>query len=145
MEKEYFIRLYSIRRIVIMVELTNTRKRNEETIFNSTNRWRHASLNFKYWLSDVLSIEMCIQGGSVGNTISPIDLAQSKSMSSSSYIMWVGCWTLPLWATSKWGGGITSSLFSYTSLGGTSPTFWGILGLGWPYPVVCWTCRATSN
>ena len=61
MEQEFLKCFYSTRRTVSMVELTNTRQRNEETVFDFINRWRHASLNCKDRLSEASSIEMCIQ------------------------------------------------------------------------------------
>ena len=44
-----------------MVELTNTRQRNEETVFDFINRWRHASLNCKDRLNEASVVDMCIQ------------------------------------------------------------------------------------
>ncbi|KAK4718324.1 hypothetical protein R3W88_016662 [Solanum pinnatisectum] len=61
-ESEFLNRFYSTRRTVSMVELTNTHQRNEESVFNFINRWRHASLNCKDRLSEASGIEMCIQG-----------------------------------------------------------------------------------
>ena len=61
LEHEFLNRFYSTRRIVSMVELTNTRQRKDEPVIDFINRWRNASLNCKNKLSEASSIEMCIQ------------------------------------------------------------------------------------
>ena len=45
-----------------IVELTNTRQRNDKPIIDFINRWRNASLNCKDRLSEASAIEMCVQG-----------------------------------------------------------------------------------
>ena len=62
MEQEFLNRFYRTRRTVSLVELTNTRQRNKETVFDFINRWRHESLNCKDRLSEASGTEMCIPG-----------------------------------------------------------------------------------
>ena len=44
LEHEFLNRFYSTRRIVSMVELTNTRQRKDEPVIDFINRWRNAAL-----------------------------------------------------------------------------------------------------
>ncbi|KAL0297868.1 UNVERIFIED_CONTAM: hypothetical protein Sangu_3175400 [Sesamum angustifolium] len=62
LEQEFLNRFYSTRRIVSMVELTNSRQWKEEPVIDYINRWRNLSLNCKDRLSEASAIEMCIQG-----------------------------------------------------------------------------------
>ncbi|KAL0333103.1 UNVERIFIED_CONTAM: hypothetical protein Scaly_2211800 [Sesamum calycinum] len=62
LEQEYLNRFYSTRRIVSMVELTNSRHWKEEPVVDYINRWRNLSLNCKDRLSEASAIEICIQG-----------------------------------------------------------------------------------
>ncbi|KAM1056648.1 hypothetical protein ACFX13_030790 [Malus domestica] len=50
------------RRIVSMLELTSTKQWREEPVMDYINRWRNLSLDCKDRLSEISSIEMCIQG-----------------------------------------------------------------------------------
>ncbi|XP_070057590.1 uncharacterized protein [Nicotiana tomentosiformis] len=62
LEQEFLNRFYCTRHTVSMVELTSTRQPKGEPVIDFINRWRNASLNFKYRLSEAFGIEMCIQG-----------------------------------------------------------------------------------
>ncbi|KAK6160329.1 hypothetical protein DH2020_003710 [Rehmannia glutinosa] len=62
LEREFLNRFYSTRRTVSMIELTNSRQLNEESVIDYINRWRNLSLNCKDQLSEASAIEMCIQG-----------------------------------------------------------------------------------
>ncbi|KAL0418995.1 UNVERIFIED_CONTAM: hypothetical protein Sradi_1313000 [Sesamum radiatum] len=62
LEQEFLNRFYNTRRIVSMVELTNSRQWKEEPVVDYINRWRNLSLNCKDRLSEASAIEMCIQG-----------------------------------------------------------------------------------
>ncbi|KAM1890915.1 hypothetical protein ACFX14_034256 [Malus domestica] len=45
-----------------MLELTSTKQWKEEPVMDYINRWRNLSLDCKDRLSEISSIEMCIQG-----------------------------------------------------------------------------------
>ncbi|KAM1760240.1 hypothetical protein ACFX12_003132 [Malus domestica] len=62
LEREFLNRFYSTRRIVSMLELTSTKQWKEEPVMDYINRWRNLSLDCKDRLSEISSIEMCIQG-----------------------------------------------------------------------------------
>ncbi|KAL0442111.1 UNVERIFIED_CONTAM: hypothetical protein Sradi_0150000 [Sesamum radiatum] len=62
LEQEFLNRFYNTRRVVSMVELTNSRQWKEEPVVDYINRWRNLSLNCKDRLSEASAIEMCIQG-----------------------------------------------------------------------------------
>ncbi|KAK4397710.1 hypothetical protein Sango_1246500 [Sesamum angolense] len=62
LEQEFRSRFYSTRRIVSMVELTDSRQWKEEPVIDYINRWRNLSLNCKDRVSVTSAIEMCIQG-----------------------------------------------------------------------------------
>ncbi|KAL0434503.1 UNVERIFIED_CONTAM: hypothetical protein Slati_2784600 [Sesamum latifolium] len=62
LEQEFLNRFYSTRRIISMVELTNSRQWKEEPVIDYINRWRNLSFNCKDRLSEASTIEMCIQG-----------------------------------------------------------------------------------
>ncbi|KAM1915184.1 hypothetical protein ACFX13_035067 [Malus domestica] len=62
LEKEFLNRFYSTRRTVSMLELTSTKQWKEEPVMDYINRWRNLSLDCKDKLSEISSIEMCIQG-----------------------------------------------------------------------------------
>ncbi|XP_062028715.1 uncharacterized protein LOC133744662 [Rosa rugosa] len=62
MEKEFLNRFFSTRRIVSMLELTNTKQQNDERAVEFINRWRALSLDCKDRLSELSAVEMCIQG-----------------------------------------------------------------------------------
>ncbi|KAM1132645.1 hypothetical protein ACFX19_047713 [Malus domestica] len=62
LEKEFLNRFYSTRRTVSMLELTSTKQWREEPVMDYINRWRNLSLDCKDRLSEISSIEMCIQG-----------------------------------------------------------------------------------
>ena len=61
-EREFLNRFYNTRRIVSMMELTNTKQWKDELVLNHINRWRSLSLDCKNRLYKVLVVEMCIQG-----------------------------------------------------------------------------------
>ncbi|KAM2244974.1 hypothetical protein ACFXTI_005969 [Malus domestica] len=62
LEREFLNHFYSTRRTVSMLELTSTKQWKEEPVMNYINRWRNLSLDCKDRLSEISSIEMCIQG-----------------------------------------------------------------------------------
>ncbi|KAL6319401.1 hypothetical protein AAG906_014076 [Vitis piasezkii] len=62
MEREFLNRFYSTRRTVSMMELTNTKQWKDEPVVDYINRWRSLSLDCKDRLSEVSTVEMCIQG-----------------------------------------------------------------------------------
>ncbi|KAM1373562.1 hypothetical protein ACFX2I_024250 [Malus domestica] len=62
LEREFLNRFYSTRRTVSMLELTSTKQWREEPVMDYINRWRNLSLDCKDRLSEISSIEMCIQG-----------------------------------------------------------------------------------
>ncbi|KAH0706123.1 hypothetical protein KY285_010648 [Solanum tuberosum] len=62
MEQQFLKRFYSTRRVVSMIEIANTRQRNDEQVSDFINRWRSLSLNCKDHLSETSGIEICIQG-----------------------------------------------------------------------------------
>ncbi|XP_073137360.1 uncharacterized protein [Henckelia pumila] len=62
LEQEFLNLFYSTRRIVSMIELTNSRQWKEEPVIVYINRWRNLSLKYKDRLSESSAIEMCIQG-----------------------------------------------------------------------------------
>ena len=62
LEKEFLNRFYSTRRTVSMLELTSTKQWRDEPVVDYINRWRNLSLDCKDRLSEISSIEMCIQG-----------------------------------------------------------------------------------
>ncbi|KAM2035391.1 hypothetical protein ACFX16_038490 [Malus domestica] len=62
LEKEFLNRFYSTRRTVSMLELISTKQWRDEPVVDYINRWRNLSLDFKDRLSEISSIEMCVQG-----------------------------------------------------------------------------------
>ena len=62
MEREFLNHFYSTRRTVSMMELTNTKQWKDESVVDYINHWRSLSLDCKDRLSEVLTVEMCIQG-----------------------------------------------------------------------------------
>ncbi|KAK2975803.1 hypothetical protein RJ640_022763 [Escallonia rubra] len=62
MEREFLNRFYSTRRLVSMMELTNTRQWKYEPVVDYINRWRSLSLDCKERLSEISAVEMCMQG-----------------------------------------------------------------------------------
>ena len=62
LEKEFLNRFYSTRRTVSMLELTSTKQWRDEPVVDYINRWRNLSLDCKDRLSEISSIEMCVQG-----------------------------------------------------------------------------------
>ncbi|KAM2246588.1 hypothetical protein ACFXTI_007392 [Malus domestica] len=62
LEREFLNRFYSSGRTVSMLELTSTKQWKEEPVMDYINRWRNLSLDCKDRLSEISSIEMCIQG-----------------------------------------------------------------------------------
>ena len=53
---------YSTRHVVSMMKLTKARQGKDELVVDFINHWRSLSLNCKDRLSEISSIEMCIQG-----------------------------------------------------------------------------------
>ena len=62
MEREFLNRFYSTRRTISMMELTNTKQWKDEPVIDYINRWCSLNLDCKDRLSEVLIVEMCIQG-----------------------------------------------------------------------------------
>ncbi|XP_060175578.1 uncharacterized protein LOC132606203 isoform X1 [Lycium barbarum] len=62
LEQEFFNRFYSTRRVVSMIELTNSCQRDGEQVVDFINRCRSMRLNCKDRLSEASGIEICIQG-----------------------------------------------------------------------------------
>ena len=62
LEREFLDRFYSTRRTVSMMELTNTKQWENEPMVNYINRWCSLSLDCKDRLSEISTVEMCIQG-----------------------------------------------------------------------------------
>ncbi|KAH7840099.1 hypothetical protein Vadar_012606 [Vaccinium darrowii] len=62
MEREFLNRFYSTRRIVSMMELTNTKQWKDEPVVDYINRWRAISLDCKDRLSELSAVEMCMNG-----------------------------------------------------------------------------------
>jgi len=59
MEQEFLNRFYSIRHVVSLIELTNTRQWKEEPVLDYINRCRSLNLKCKDCLSEVSAVEMC--------------------------------------------------------------------------------------
>ena len=62
MEREILNHFYSTWRIISMMELTNTKQWKDEPVVDYINRWRFLSLECKVRSSEVLAVELCIQG-----------------------------------------------------------------------------------
>ncbi|KAL9384216.1 hypothetical protein Peur_024539 [Populus x canadensis] len=62
LEREFLNHFYSTRRVVSMIELTNTRQWKEEPIIDYSHRWRNLSLNCRDRLTETSALDMCIQG-----------------------------------------------------------------------------------
>ncbi|KAA0033630.1 ty3-gypsy retrotransposon protein [Cucumis melo var. makuwa] len=62
LEIEFLNRFYSTRRVVSMMELTNTKHRKGESVIDYINRWRALSLDCKDKLTELPAVEMCTQG-----------------------------------------------------------------------------------
>ena len=62
LEKEFLNRFYSTRHTVSMLELTSAKQWRDEPVVDYINRWRNLSLDCKDRLSEISSIEMCVQG-----------------------------------------------------------------------------------
>jgi hypothetical protein len=62
LEREFLNRFYSTRRVVSMIELTNTRQWKEELVIDYIHRWRNLSLNCRDRLTETSALDMCIQG-----------------------------------------------------------------------------------
>ncbi|TQD93937.1 hypothetical protein C1H46_020441 [Malus baccata] len=45
-----------------MLELTSTKQWRDEPVVDYINRWRNLSLDCKDMLSEISSIDMCVQG-----------------------------------------------------------------------------------
>ncbi|KAA0059023.1 ty3-gypsy retrotransposon protein [Cucumis melo var. makuwa] len=62
LERNFLNRFYSTRRIISMMELTNTRQQKGELVIDYINRWRALSLDCKDRLTELSAVEMCTQG-----------------------------------------------------------------------------------
>ncbi|KAA0041100.1 ty3-gypsy retrotransposon protein [Cucumis melo var. makuwa] len=61
LEIEFLNRFYRTKRVVSMMELTNTKQRKGEPVINYINRWRALSLDCKDKLTQLSAVEMCTQ------------------------------------------------------------------------------------
>ncbi|TYK22023.1 retrotransposon gag protein [Cucumis melo var. makuwa] len=61
LEIEFLNCFYSTRRVVSMMELTNTKQRKGEPVIDYINRWRALSLDCKDKLTELSTVEMCTQ------------------------------------------------------------------------------------
>ncbi|KAA0057875.1 retrotransposon gag protein [Cucumis melo var. makuwa] len=62
LEIEFLNRFYNTRRVVSMMELTNTKQRKGEPVIDYINQWRALSLDCKDKLTELSAVEMCTQG-----------------------------------------------------------------------------------
>ena len=62
MKCEFLNRFYSTRWTISMMELTNTKQWKNESVIDYINPWRSLILDNKDRLSEVLIVEICIQG-----------------------------------------------------------------------------------
>ena len=62
LEREFLDRFYSTHRTVSMMELTNTKQWENEPVVDYINRWHSLSLDCNDRLSEISTVEMCIQG-----------------------------------------------------------------------------------
>ena len=62
LKREFLDRFYSMRRMVSMMELTNTKQWENEPVVDYINQWRSLSLDCEDRLSKISAVEMCIQG-----------------------------------------------------------------------------------
>ncbi|KAA0035837.1 ty3-gypsy retrotransposon protein [Cucumis melo var. makuwa] len=62
METEFLNRFYSTRRVINIMELTNTKQRKGELVIDYINRWRALRLDCKDKLTELSAVEICIQG-----------------------------------------------------------------------------------
>ena len=62
MKCEFLNRFYSTRWTISMMELTNTKQWKNESVIDYINPWRSLILDNKDRLSEVLTVEICIQG-----------------------------------------------------------------------------------
>ena len=66
LKREFLDRFYSMRRMVSMMELTNTKQWENEPVVDYINQWRSLSLDCEDRLSKISAVEMCIQGMHLG-------------------------------------------------------------------------------
>ncbi|KAA0044977.1 ty3-gypsy retrotransposon protein [Cucumis melo var. makuwa] len=62
LEIEFLNHFYRTRRVVSMMELTNTKQRKGEPVIDYINRWRALSLDCKDKLTELSAVEICTQG-----------------------------------------------------------------------------------
>ncbi|KAA0035353.1 ty3-gypsy retrotransposon protein [Cucumis melo var. makuwa] len=62
LETKFLNRFYRTRRVVGMMELTNTKQRKGELVIDYINRWRALILDCKDKLTELSAVEMCTQG-----------------------------------------------------------------------------------
>lgn len=62
MEEAFMDRFFSTRRIVSMIELTQTTQLEDEPVIEYINRWRTLCLQCKDHLSEASAVELCTQG-----------------------------------------------------------------------------------
>ena len=62
MKNVFLNRFYSLRCILSISELTNTKQWNGEPVIDYINRWRALSLKYRDHLSESSIVDMCAQG-----------------------------------------------------------------------------------
>ncbi|KAL0312734.1 UNVERIFIED_CONTAM: hypothetical protein Sradi_5672700 [Sesamum radiatum] len=62
LQNKFFSRFYSARRTVSMTELANQYQEKDEPVLDYINNWRNLSLSCKDALSEISTVELCIQG-----------------------------------------------------------------------------------
>ncbi|KAK4389618.1 hypothetical protein Sango_2298800 [Sesamum angolense] len=62
LQNMFFNHSYSARRIVSMIELANQHQGKDEPVLDYINNWRNLSINCKDTLSEISTVELCIQG-----------------------------------------------------------------------------------
>ncbi|GKV49781.1 hypothetical protein SLEP1_g56513 [Rubroshorea leprosula] len=62
LEREFLTRFYSTKRTVSLPELANTKQKKDESVTDFIERWRNLVLNCREKISEISSIDMCVQG-----------------------------------------------------------------------------------
>ncbi|GKU92218.1 hypothetical protein SLEP1_g5977 [Rubroshorea leprosula] len=62
LEREFLTRFYSTKGTVSLPELANTKQKKDESVTGFIERWRNLILNCREKISEISSIDMCVQG-----------------------------------------------------------------------------------
>ncbi|GKV04930.1 hypothetical protein SLEP1_g17015 [Rubroshorea leprosula] len=62
LEREFLTRFYNTKRTVSLPELANTKQKKDESVIDFVERWRNLVLNCREKISEISSIDMCVQG-----------------------------------------------------------------------------------